>query len=185
MVRREGLVVADQAVTVVDLLRFLPRADAARVGRAALQQRTVTLLDLELARVRLGGFKGMHQLWDVISELREGTHSESEHELVSIVRRAGLGGWRANHPVRISGRRYYIDLAFPDAKLAVEVDGRAHHSSSADFRADRRRHNDLSRAGWNVLRFTWDDLMGDPADVIARIVEALGAAGQLAIAASR
>lgn len=176
-VRREGLIVADPATTVVDLLRFLPRADAARVGRAALQQRTVSVQDLELARVALSRLKGVLQLWDVICELREGTHAESEHELVSLVRSAGIRGWEANHPVRVDGRRYFIDLAFPDAKLAVEVDGRAHHSTDAAFRADRRRQNDLSRAGWQVLRFTWDDLVGDPAYVIARIVEALGLQG--------
>ena len=172
-VRREGLVVAGPEATVIDLLRFLPKTDAARVGRAALQQGVVDIQTLELARARLSGLKGMLASRDVIAELREGTHSEAEHELMFLVRRAGLQGWRTNHGVAIDGRRYYIDLAFPDAMIAVEVDGRAHHSDARAFRRDRRRQNDLQRAGWRLLRFTWEDLMEHPEHVIGHIVEAL------------
>ena len=172
-VKRSGLVIADPASTVVDLLRFLVLSDAVRVGRSAVQQRVLSVDQLIVIHARLTGLRGVRQLHTVITELVEGTHSQAEHELVSIVRRAGLAGWRPNFFVRIAGRRYFIDLAFPDARLAVEVDGRAHHSDARAFRRDRQRQNDLVAAGWTVLRFTWEDLMQDPAGVIARIVDAL------------
>jgi very-short-patch-repair endonuclease len=175
-VKRSGLVVADPASTVIDLLRFLSAPDAARVGRAALQRRVVTLDLLVAAHARLAGLRGVGQLAVVIAELVEGTHSEAEHELVFVVRQAGLIGWRANHPVRVGGRQYFLDLAFPESRLAIEVDGRAHHSDPRSFRRDRQRQNDLVAAGWTVLRFTWDDLVADPAGVIGRIVEALARA---------
>ena len=115
----------------------------------------------------------MRQLDEVTALLVEGTHAESEHRFVALLREAGITGWRANHLVRIGGRRYFIDVAFPRALLAIEVDGLAHHSDRLAFQRDRRRQNDLVAAGWTILRFTWDDLVHRPHDVIARIVAAL------------
>lgn len=175
-VRRAGMVVAEPGAAVVDLLRFLDWPEATRVGRAALQRRVVTLEQLTIAQARLSGLRGVRQLQAVIAELVEGTHSEAEHELVAIVRQAGLSGWRANHPVRVGSRRYFVDLAFPDARLAIEVDGRAHHSDPRSFRRDRQRQNDLVADGWTVLRFTWEDLLHDPVGVVRRIVGVLGRA---------
>ena len=43
-------------------------------------------------------------------------------------------------------------------------------------RADRRKGNALSRAGWDLLRFTWHDLDGDPAGVLAEILAVLALA---------
>ena len=158
---------------VVDLLRFLGPDAAADVGRRALQQRAVTLDQLLQAHAQLTGHRGMRQLAAIIEELVEGTHSQAEHELVSVLRQARVTGWIANFPVRIGGRRYFIDVAFPEGRLAVEVDGRAHHSDARAFQRDRQRQNDLVAAGWTVLRFTWDDLVRRPGEVIDRIVAAL------------
>lgn len=169
-----GLVVAHPAYVVVDLLRFLDHDAAAAVGRSALQRRTATLDFLAERRAALGRLAGARQLGLVIEELYEGTHAESERRFVALLREAGVGGWRANHPVRVGARRYFLDVAFPDARLAIEIDGRAHHSSAVAFQNDRRRQNDLVAAGWTVLRFTWDDLVNRPHDVVARILAALG-----------
>jgi very-short-patch-repair endonuclease len=86
-----------------------------------------------------------------------------------ILRAAGIDGWRANHPVTVGGRRYVIDFAFPGSMVAIEVDGFAHHSDVTRFQRDRQRQNDLVRAGWTVLRFTWADVTERPHDVVARV----------------
>jgi very-short-patch-repair endonuclease len=56
-------------------------------------------------------------------------------------------------------RKYRLDFAWVDRKLAVEVDG-AVHRIKGRFKADVERHNLLQLLGWKVLRFT-------PADVEA------------------
>lgn len=109
----------------------------------------------------------------MISVLVEGTHAESEHRFVALLREAALSGWEANHPIRVGARQYFIEVAFPRARLAIEIDGRAHHSDGDAFQRDRQRQNDLVAAGWTVLRFTWDDLVNRPDHVIARILFAL------------
>lgn len=55
-----------------------------------------------------------------------------------------------------------VDLAWPDAKLAVEYDGEW-HNDRVQFRKDRRRLNALTKAGWTVLFVTADTLRDVPA----------------------
>lgn len=90
-----------------------------------------------------------------------------------MFRAAGITGWRANHRVRVRERTYYLDLAFPDLRPAIEIDGRAWHSGAVAFQADRARHNELTVAGWIVLHITWDMLSGSPAEVVRIVRSAL------------
>ena len=55
--------------------------------------------------------------------------------------------------------RYFIDFAWPEFKLAVEVDGWETHSNPQAFQNDLDRQNALVAAGWTVLRFTWYDVV--------------------------
>ncbi|HVX47315.1 MAG TPA: DUF559 domain-containing protein [Mycobacteriales bacterium] len=67
-----------------------------------------------------------------------------------------------------------LDLAYPWAKLGIEYDG-AHHLSRASQRSDLRRHNELLALGWQVLRFTADDIYRHPDETAAAVRCALHA----------
>ena len=54
-----------------------------------------------------------------------------------------------------------VDFAYPELRLAIEVDGYSAHSSVDAFRRDRTRQNALVAAGWTVLRFTWTEVNGN------------------------
>jgi len=56
--------------------------------------------------------------------------------------------------VIINGNKYRIDIAIPDLRIAIEVDGFEFHRDRKTFDQDRTRQNDLVAAGWTVLRFT-------------------------------
>jgi very-short-patch-repair endonuclease len=62
-----------------------------------------------------------------------------------------------------------LDLAFPGARVLVEVDGWAHHRDLPAFRRDQERQNALVLAGWTVLRVNRHDLEADPDGVLATI----------------
>lgn len=97
------------------------------------------------------------------TQLGDGAAAASERRLHAILRRAGIRGWIPNHPVWHAGELVaVVDVALPDLRLAVEVDGLAHHTDSARFQRDRQRQNDLVALGWTVLRFTWADLTQRP-----------------------
>jgi very-short-patch-repair endonuclease len=71
-----------------------------------------------------------------------------------------------------SGRRYRIDLAYPDHRLAIELDGWSHHRTRSAFDNDRARGNQLELAGWTVLRFTSKATRCDVVDTVARARQA-------------
>lgn len=74
------------------------------------------------------------------------------------------------YPAGVPGRRFRIDIAFPDKAVAVEIDGWAYHGKHLAAHArDRERQNLLVQAGWLVLRFSAGQIRKNPADCIAQI----------------
>jgi very-short-patch-repair endonuclease len=62
-----------------------------------------------------------------------------------------------------------VDLAWPQGRLVVELDGFADHGRRAAFLADRRRDYELAASGWTVLRLANDDIETDLAKEIEKI----------------
>lgn len=108
----------------------------------------------------------------MITAAADRADSAAERLLVKLVREAGITGWVLGHPFG----PYRIDMAFPASRVAVEVDGWAWHVDAERFRADRRKGNAITRGSWDLLRFTWHDLDGRPAESVAEISETLALA---------
>jgi very-short-patch-repair endonuclease len=98
--------------------------------------------------------------------------SAAERLLVRLLREAGITGWVLDHPLG----PYTIDLAFPEQRVAIEVDGWAYHVDPERFRNDRRKGNFLTRLGWDLLRFTWHGLHTQPSRSVREVVETLARA---------
>lgn len=60
-------------------------------------------------------------------------------------------------------RRWRIDYAIVEKKIAIEVEGGAYtngrHTRPSGFIADMEKYNELTRAGWRLIRVTPDDLL--------------------------
>ena len=80
--------------------------------------------------------------------------SELESNVLRVLVGAGFPRPRQQYRVIANGRTYFLDLAYPDARLAIEVDGFDFHRGRDAFDRDRARQNDLVSSGWTVLRFT-------------------------------
>ncbi|WP_350302603.1 endonuclease domain-containing protein [Peribacillus frigoritolerans] len=66
-------------------------------------------------------------------------------------------------------RRYRIDVAFPEYRLAIECDGKEFHSSKKAKAHDRKRDAYLRSIGWKTLRFSGSAINGNMSKVITRI----------------
>ncbi len=154
-----GLAALETAIAVPDGSAFLDRA----------LQRHVRFPALYRAYCRNLGRSGWADAARLICAAADRADSAAERLLVTLLRAAGISGWVLGHPFG----PYRIDLAFPAVRLAVEVDGWAWHVDVERFRTDRRKGNAITRAGWDLLRFTWHDLDGRPRRVVAEIAEAL------------
>ena len=80
------------------------------------------------------------------------------------------------HRVRLGDKQYRIDLSYPEAMVAIEVDGWEWHHTRTAFDGDRARANDLVAAGWTVLRFTSGMTDAEAATHTAATLVRLGAA---------
>lgn len=101
------------------------------------------------------------------------TMSEFERRFLELVRDHSLPTPVLQHPVRLDDAKVYIDLAWPDALLAVECDGLYDHATSIRLPWDDDRQNELQLRGWLVLRFTWEALTRSPHVVVRQLRRAL------------
>lgn len=136
----------------------------------ALQQHT-ELPKLWIAHIRNKGRHGSPRARTYLQAAGDGSRSKAERLFLDLLKKHHITGWIANHPVG----GYVVDVAFADQKVAVEIDGWAHHSDPERFGKDRKRQNALILSGWRVLRFTWRDLTGHPDRVITELQAAISA----------
>jgi very-short-patch-repair endonuclease len=168
--QRDGLRFSAPALTALDL--------CGRVGGdgvdQALRTRTATLRGLWRAFELTPDRPGNQLRRRLLLDSRDEPWSAAERRAHQLLRSAGILGWRSNHPVALEGHRYYLDIAFPGLRLAIEIDGRLHEDDRAVFENDRRRQNALVLDGWTVLRFTWRMLQDEPAMFVAAVATAVG-----------
>jgi very-short-patch-repair endonuclease len=172
---RFGIPVTSTARTLLDLGAVV---DSWRVERAidcAVGRRLVSLSGLwaELDTLGRRGRRGAGVLRSLLDERGvSGGEPESvlEARMLRLLRTHDLPRPICQYEVRVGalllGR---VDFAYPDLRLAIEVDGYESHSSLTAFNKDRARQNDLVEAGWLILRFTWDDLLHHADQVAARL----------------
>lgn len=162
--------------TVVDCLLWLPEEAGRAMAVDVLQRNRLSVDELRTALRATGQRHGLSRAWSVVADVGRGAHSEAEVRVHTLFRRVGLGGWTANVPVLDGdGLIGIVDLLFGEARVVVEIDGRAYHSDDIAFQRDRSRQNRLISAGYRVLRFTWDDLVVRPDLVVATVRQALAA----------
>ena len=80
--------------------------------------------------------------------------SPPEADLVRLLATANLPAPVLGHGVRIGRWRYRLDIAWPEALLALEHDGWEAHRTFTAFHGDRQRLRRLITAGWTILPVT-------------------------------
>ncbi len=175
----DGLPTTTVARTIFDLARDKSLSELRRVTDDALTRRKLGPEDLGLVLTRIGrrGRPGTASIRMLVTELSVqlvAPESELERKAIALLNQAGLPSpvlqfdlpWRTD----TSGR---VDLAYPIARLIVELDGRQWHSTAESFQRDRRRDNLAQLDGWIVLRFTWEDVTRRPRETVAQVRSAL------------
>jgi very-short-patch-repair endonuclease len=66
-----------------------------------------------------------------------------------------------------------FDLAFPDRRVAVELDSVRWHHDLAGFERDRARVRKLATVDWTVLPLTWKQHVGEPQAFIRQLTAVL------------
>jgi Transcriptional regulator, AbiEi antitoxin/Protein of unknown function (DUF559) len=106
------------------------------------------------------------------------TDSILESAFADVAAAFGLPRPIHQYEVSVAGSSRYIDFAYPELMVAIEVDGFETHATLAGFVDDRVRGNDLALLGWTVLHFTWHQVIHQPSYVAHVVKRALLAASQ-------
>ena len=161
------------------LLDFAVGADPGELETAVNEARVHQLLreaDLDELRSRTPGHHGWAALNRLLEFEREPDFSrrEAERRLRRLVGEARLPEPRRN--VKVHG--YEVDLYWPERGVVVEVDSYAFHGNRRAFERDRRKQTDLIDLGFEVLRFTWRQIIHERVWTAARIAGRLAARGR-------
>lgn len=136
---------------------------------------TVEGLAAELDRLGGRGRRGVGALRQALARrgiIRVPRPSVLESRLLRLLDRGGIRPEGVETTVDTETGRYRLDVAV-SARVALEVDGYAFHSSADAMGRDLQRHNDLLMHGLVVLRFTWVDVVRAGDQVLAQVREAL------------
>lgn len=144
------------AVARLDSLGNANRLNGAAIGELVLRHR---------------GARGVQQVARALDLHDPGAESPRETWLRLLAIGAGFPRPTTQIPVRgRSGRRYYLDMGWPESKIALEYDGDHHRTDKAQFARDITRLEELAELGWIVIRVAAGTPRGE---VIRRLQAAL------------
>ena len=95
---------------------------------------------------KIASQRGTHAGW----HNRKGERSYPEKYFESVFVQENILGWIPDKKVG----RWFIDFAFEDKKIAVEIDGRQHKDPERAA-SDKRKDDYLIGEGWKVFRVEW------------------------------
>jgi hypothetical protein len=169
-----GIPVTTPARTLFDLAETLtPQQLEAAITESEIKRLTspTSLADLV---ARHPGRRGIATLRPVLARAdtvgRTVTRSTLEIAFVAFLDAHGLPRPRTNATIELaSGRKPMVDAAWPDRRLAAELDSYGIHTTRRNFEEDRARDRALTAEGWRVVRITWRQLHGDRSTLAAEL----------------
>ena len=91
--------------------------------------------------------------------------SRLEKLFLALLRQHGL-------PLPETNRRrgaHYVDCRWPGRRLTVELDSYRYHRSRRSWEQDRQRERDARARGDRFRRYTWRDVVEDPAPTVEEL----------------
>lgn len=163
--RFRDIPVTTVARTLADLSPVLGEDELYSTVREAMYLRVFDLAAVEEVLVR----RRAKHLRLLVEEL---TYHDSglERDFRLLCERRGLPAPRPRHLVN----GFRVDFAWPQRKVAVEIDSVSAHSTLAAFHADRAKSNVLLALGWRLLRFTHADVKRRPGRTARTLSTVLG-----------
>lgn len=169
----DGMVVTHAARTVVDLSRHLEQQALGRVLSEAVRREKVSLERVLAAAEGMGGRAGLRDLRKVCQEFDPLFESWLEEQALPLLVEAAGVELEQQVEMKDADGRFFarVDFYLRSLRLAIEVDGWSHHSSVAAANRDARRDRQLASMGILVLRFTTDDVLRRPREVVREVAQ--------------
>jgi len=145
---------------VVDLAGVVSGAALEEAVDDVLCRRLVSLDELVRRATGMGNRRGSRALRAVLEAWNAGVLPDgvAEMRVVRQLLASGLPEPVRQHEIHVDGQFVArVDLAYPERRVAMEIDGFRWHAGRGPFRSDRVRANRIEAAGWRVLRAAPED----------------------------
>lgn len=154
-------------------MRSLPFNEALAICDSALRADAVTpAVLLKLAEGVRGAGRARARRVATLATSKAANPFESAVRAVAI-EVPGLAV-EAQLPIRISETlTIHPDLGDPHLRIAIEAESFAWHGDASALTRDCARYNELSLLGWLVIRFSWWQVMRQPAYVRQTLIDAV------------
>ncbi|MGV0991083.1 MAG: endonuclease domain-containing protein [Mycobacterium sp.] len=184
--RVDGMAVTTAARTAFDLGRRLPATAAVQRMDALMNATRLGIVEVDGVIDQHPGVRGLKALRKALQLVDGGAESPYETLTRLILVRAGLPTPQTQVPVmdRYGFAVAYVDMGWPDIRVAVEYDGAQHWTDARQRRRDIERFADLEALGWIVIRVS-SDMVRTPAVIVARVRAALESRSTLRISTPR
>jgi hypothetical protein len=171
---RGGLAMTAPLRTAYDLARGCPLVEAVVAVDALAGRFGFTGVDLRAFAERYPGARGTLRLEDVVGLVEPAAESAMETRLRLVLVHGGLPRPVVQHLVADERARIVarVDLAYPEALVAIEYEG-ADHFTDRQVMRDGRRYTQLTDLGWRVFRYFAHDVYRRPDRITAEIRRAL------------
>jgi len=155
---RSGIPCTSFERTLCDCTALLSPFQLGRVLDDGLRRGVASLKQLERCAVRLDSGRGrkLSAVKQLLAQRDADFHpggSVSELDVLQVIRDAGLPVPIQQLPVKVDGRTYYPDFAWPDRRIFAEYYGLAVHSGASAVSYDNERLTALVAIGWRPLVF--------------------------------
>ncbi len=166
-----GLPVTAPARAAFDIGRHLSMTEAVARLDALARATGLRCADVAALAERYRGARGVRRLKAALALVDAGSQSPKETWLRLLFHRHGLPPAVTQIPIWDDGVICaYLDLGWPQFKVAVEYDGDHHRSERTQYVKDIRRRQMLQDLGWTVVYVVAED----PAvGIVNRVVAAL------------
>ncbi|HEY3925614.1 MAG TPA: type IV toxin-antitoxin system AbiEi family antitoxin domain-containing protein [Acidothermaceae bacterium] len=169
----QGILMTTAARTVLDLARVRPYAEGVAIADAALHLGITTTAQLVAVRDACRSWPGINRAAKVIEFADAATESplESRSRVAFALGELPTPVLQAVVLLR-NGRRARVDFLWAQWRVIGEADGRLKIQRPEDLWAEKLREDALRELGYEVVRWTWDEIVNRPEIVVARILRA-------------
>jgi hypothetical protein len=164
---QDGISVVDPITACMQMLAFCSREEAAMLFDSLMcrdpQRHMVSLGEIEGYLAGVASFRGKKNAVWALDHCREGMDSPMETRLRLRIEQSGLLRPEVNHRLvhPETHEVWYLDLAYPQRKIAIEYQGEEFHATRAGLQRDSRKIAALQGLGWAVIPITAESLSSE------------------------
>ena len=160
-----GIPVTTVARTLVDIAADVSEYELGKACHEAGVRHGTTPNEVEFLLACRPNCRGASKLRRIVGGDAKISLSRLESRFIELLRDEGLPLPVTNRPA--GGRR--VDCRWPEYGLTVELDSYRFHNSRHAWEQDRRRERQAFARGDDLRRYTWDDVVEAPRQMLAEL----------------